>query len=173
MVVWQHRTGRWSRHTDNVAGSSDAKPKKEATRKTDNSIRHVQLKSVLFQPTTSALNHKQSVNVGEVSTHGYLPHRTFKLSIWAIALLRVQFWSIFGNWNSSTWEHVITKSLLNQNCVCSAQDRSRLVSGHSLTVQLETGAASERGSHGGKLFITKMYTQVNMKCNWMPNNHLN
>jgi hypothetical protein len=36
MVVWQPRTRRWSRHTD-VTGSSDAKPKKDATRQSDNS----------------------------------------------------------------------------------------------------------------------------------------
>jgi hypothetical protein len=32
MVVWQPRTRQWSRHTDNVAGSSDAKSKREAMR---------------------------------------------------------------------------------------------------------------------------------------------
>jgi hypothetical protein len=31
-VMWQPRTRRWSRHTDNAAGSSDVKPKNEATR---------------------------------------------------------------------------------------------------------------------------------------------
>jgi hypothetical protein len=43
MVVWQPRTRRWSRHTD-VAGSSDAKPKKEATRQWDNSIHRMQFR---------------------------------------------------------------------------------------------------------------------------------
>jgi hypothetical protein len=38
-----------------------------------NSIRHSS-ESVVFQPTTSALNHKQAIiDVGEVSVHRYLP----------------------------------------------------------------------------------------------------
>jgi hypothetical protein len=48
-------------------------PRTEVTRQWDNSIRRLRLESVVFQPTISALNHKQSVNVGEVSAHRYLP----------------------------------------------------------------------------------------------------
>jgi hypothetical protein len=37
MVVWQPRTRRWTRHTDNVAGSSDVSSKNSSTHQPDNS----------------------------------------------------------------------------------------------------------------------------------------
>jgi hypothetical protein len=36
-MVWHPRTRRWTRHTDNVAGSSDVSSKNEATCEPDNS----------------------------------------------------------------------------------------------------------------------------------------
>jgi hypothetical protein len=75
--VWQPRTRRWSRHTDNVEGSSDVKSKKEATRQSDNRNHRVQLGIRCVPRTTPSAvrkNHKQSVSVGEVSADRYLPH---------------------------------------------------------------------------------------------------
>jgi hypothetical protein len=71
MVVWQPRTMRWSRHTDNVAGSRDAKPKKEAMRQLDNSISCVQFLVRCVLTNKQCINNKESVNVGEVSAHRY------------------------------------------------------------------------------------------------------
>jgi hypothetical protein len=60
MVVWQPRTRRRSRHTDNVAGYSDAKYKKEVTRQWDNSIRRVWFRVRCVPTNNKYINHKQT-----------------------------------------------------------------------------------------------------------------
>jgi hypothetical protein len=75
MVVWQPRTRRWSRHTDNVAGSSDAKSKNEATRQWDNSIRRVKFGLCCVLTNNQCIKHKQAtIDVGRYPPIDTSPH---------------------------------------------------------------------------------------------------
>jgi hypothetical protein len=89
-VVSQPRTRRWSCHTDNVAGSSDVKSKKESTRQSDNRNHRVQLGIRCIPRTTPSAvrkNYKQSVKAGEVSAHRYLPHTCLGIFPWRFPTL--------------------------------------------------------------------------------------
>jgi hypothetical protein len=55
--LWQPLTRRWTRHTDNVAGTSGARSKNEATRQWDNSIRRVQFRVRCVPTNNQCKNH--------------------------------------------------------------------------------------------------------------------
>jgi hypothetical protein len=77
MQVWQPRTRRWTRHNSgNIDCCSWRQNKSSPKLRASGTIASVACssESFVFQPTTSALNHKQAtIDVREVSAHGYLP----------------------------------------------------------------------------------------------------